>query len=237
MPQGMIVVLAAAATADGSVDYGRTLWSAWSGLRLTVADAAMAGFIVALTVLAVLLWRSTGRLMKAATEQSKLATAAIKLAAAAFSSAHRPKIILREATTGPLLEGRPIGITLRFANVGESTGRIIGGAFRTVVIDRSHPRGLFHGGLENRNDLDRMISIGPGREEIVAYAGETPVWESRKFVTMAERIAPADVHFHGSFVYLDDMNVERRTAFWRVLRPASQRFVVLRTESELNYAD
>jgi hypothetical protein len=199
-----------------------------------------------------LLWWSTRKLWQAgerqredariaANRQFEINQQSIKLAREEFVSSHRPRIILREAIIGSLLEGEPISIHFHVANIGETKGTIIRSSVSLEIV--SVDRLMLHPSVEVKDDLG-TIELGPGGAVLLKFQGETPKWEAEKFKiksfqTTAGVIERRDfkIHFSGQLVYLDENGVPRRTAFRRELIPERQRFYRIQNEPDLDYSD
>ena len=115
--------------------------------------------------------RSTDKLWSEAREQRQEAKViadrqfentekSIRLARDEFISTHRPKIIVREAIIGSVMEGEPITVHYHLANIGETNGRIIRSMVRAEIVPQQG-RLLLHGSVENQYDLGE-ITLGPG---------------------------------------------------------------------------
>jgi hypothetical protein len=226
--------------------FGKTV-DRWSALITAIATGAIGYFTLTLK-------RSTDRLWaesreqrtessKAAERQFKIAEQSIKLAQDEFVSGHRPRIILREAIIGTVLEGEPISIFYHLANVGETTGRIIRSSVRVEVIPRSNQRLLLHASVENQYDLGEIV-LSAGTATLLKFEGETPKWDNNRFqeksyMTTSGNVLYRDatVHFLGQFIYVDQLGIWRRTAFRRELIPERQRFYRIEGEPDLDYSD
>jgi hypothetical protein len=192
--------------------------------------------------------RSTDNLWKSAQQQAKqmqesigLARDQIKLARDEFISTHRPRIILREAITGALMDGAPIAIICHFANIGETKGTIIRSSIDVNVF--SGDRVLIHGSIEVKNDLGKII-LGPSTATLIRFRKEAPNWNHERFGTKTFQTTDGfitrrdpKIHLIGQIMYMDDLGVPRRTAFVRELVPERQRFYRIPDEPDLDYAD
>jgi hypothetical protein len=209
-------------------------------------------FTFFLVVFTGLLWWSTHKLWLAGERQREDARIAadrqfeinqqsIKLAREEFVSTHRPRIILREAIIGSVLEGEPVSIHFHVANIGETKGTITRNSVSVEVV--SVDRLMLHPSVEVKDDLGK-IELGPGGAVVLKFQGETPKWETEKFKmkafqTTAGVIERRDlkIHFFGQLVYLDQNGISRRTAFRRELLPERQRFYRIANEPDLDYGD
>jgi hypothetical protein len=181
---------------------------------------------------------------ESAERQFKITQDSIKLARDEFNSTHRPRIILREAITGSLMEGGPISVHFHLANVGETTGRIIRSSVKVQIVPRDVPLLLLHGSVENQYDLGEIV-LGPGQAILLKFAGETPQWDNNRFSQKSYQSTngvvlyrDATIHFFGQFIYIDQLlGIWRRTAFRRQLIPERQRFYRIPDEPDLDYSD
>jgi hypothetical protein len=213
-------------------------------------------FTVILAISTILLWGATRNLWIEARQQRsdskifadqqfKITQESIKLARDEFISTHRPKIILREAIIGSVLEGEPISVQYHLANIGETTGRIIRSMVRTEVVTRQQ-RLLLHGSVENQNELGEIV-LGPGEAILLKFDRDTPKWNVTQFQEKSMKVATAPggvlvyrdakIHFSGQLIYVDDAGTPRRTAFRRELIPERQRFYRIPDEPDQDYGD
>jgi hypothetical protein len=174
----------------------------------------------------------------------------LKLARDEFNSTHRPRIILREATTGELVDGQEIDVTMVFANVGDTVGTIQSLIAAVVVVDEDTEKPLGREVVTSRNDFGQM-AISPGGQVMVNYgpAHGAPIWDANAFANRTaismrpmqihDRGPAKTIHLAGQLVYRDEAGIDRRTAFRRALRPKRQRFYRLPDdyEPDLDYAD
>jgi len=189
------------------------------------------------------MFAETAGLRTAADQQRSAMLQSIELARQEFVSTHRPKIILREAIIGSVLEGEPITLFFNLANVGETTGRIIRSSVRVEIIARGFERLMLHDSAEMKNDLGE-VSLEAGAATIVKFKGDTPKWNKEQFRERAldttsgpTTYRNAMVHFAGQFIYVDEFGTLRRTAFRRELHPERQRFYRIPDEPDLDYND
>jgi hypothetical protein len=167
---------------------------------------------------------------------------------------------LREAIIGSVLEGDRIGITMNFANIGETAGVIVRSMVDVEVIEMGTDRLYLHGSVEAFNEVG-PTPLGPGMERLVPYEHLhkrpnsdklTPIWNAEKFAVKTfvtrdgatgQKIAKTRYTFVidlvGQIVYVDgsDPPIPRRTAFRRRLKPERQRFYRIEDEPDLDYAD
>jgi hypothetical protein len=209
-------------------------------------------FTFFLVVFTGLLWWSTRKLWLAGERQREDARIAadrqfeinqqsIKLAREEFVSTHRPRIILREAIIGSVLEGEPVSIHFHVANIGETKWTIIRSSVSVEVV--SVDRLMLHPSVEVKDDLGK-IELGPGGAVLLKFQGETPKWEAEKFKMKASQTTAGVIErrdfkilFCGQLVYLDQNGTPRRTAFRRELIPERQRFYRIPNEPDLDYGD
>lgn len=193
--------------------------------------------------------------------QADLMAEQIKLGRDEFISTHRPRIILREAFIGSVLEGEPIGVMMTFANIGETTGTIVRSMVDVEIVNMAHPNRLYlHGSVENIHEIGN-VTLGPGSQSLISYERlakrpnsdlATPAWEAKKFAAKGYLVrGPSGVYDRsetrydfaidlvGQIIYVDGSSppVPRRTAFRRRLIPERQRFYILEDEPDLDYAD
>jgi len=199
-----------------------------SGAFTALATVAIAAFTFTL-------WWSTRGMLRAANES-------ITLARDEFLSTHRPRIILREAYIGSVLEGKPIVIFFHLANVGETKGTIIRSSVTTDIVPRGS-RFLLHGSVEIKDDLG-VIELPAGGAVLLKFQGEAPKWEANRFQEKSYQSTSgtipyrdATIHFAGQFIYIDELATPRRTAFRRELIPERRRFYRIADEPDLDYSD
>jgi hypothetical protein len=171
----------------------------------------------------------------------KLAREQLELARNEFTSTHRPRIILREAIIGSVLDGEPISILMHFANVGETGGKIVRSLVSTEIV--SVERLMMHPTVDIKNDLGE-IDLGPGEAKLIRFPKETPKWEAEKFRLKSFDVVGGvktrrdfSIHLVGQIIYLDELGAPRRTAFRRELLPERQRFYRVPDEPDLDYID
>lgn len=219
----------------------------YSALITAIATAAIGYFTLTLKKSTDNLWteskaqREEARI--AADRQFEITQKSIDLARQEFVSTHRPRIILREAIIGSVLEGEPITVFFNLANVGETTGEIMRSSVRVEIVARGFEHLMLHDSAEMKYDLGEL-TLGAGSATIVKFAGETPKWNKEQFrersfeTTSGPRMyRNAMVHFTGQFIYVDEFGIARRTAFRRELNPARQRFYRIPDEPDLDYSD
>lgn len=215
------------------------------------------GFVTALASVAVAWFTAT--LYWASVEQGRLTQQSIDLARQEFVSTHRPRIILREAIIGSVLEGEPIHTILNIANIGETDGSIVCSTVDLEIVNMSSPDRLFMlGSVEPHNELGKIF-LRPGESRLIGWdqlnkrdrSPPAPNWEANKF-KIKTYIGPGtgpdgfstrrtgrdfEIHLCGQFIYEDRAGIHRRTAFRRRLVPERQRFYRLQDEPDLDYAD
>jgi hypothetical protein len=168
-----------------------------------------------------------------------------------FLSTHRPKIVLREAICGSLLDGSPISVILQLANTGETTGTIVRSRVRVEVVNKENPRPLLHASVELEEDFG-SITLAPGEARSCHPKGEMPKWDQELFRTHSQermnqgsgpptvihRWRKTVIHLVGQIIYVDEAgNTPRRTGFRRELDPQRQRFYRIPEEPDLDYED
>jgi hypothetical protein len=231
-------------------EYKSEFWSA----KLT--DWLLTIFTALLGVFTYRLWKSTDNLWAesklqrtenklTADRQFETTQKSIELARQEFVSTHRPRIILREAIIGSVLEGEPINVSFHLANVGETAGRIVRSSVRVQIVPRSDESLLLHGSIETEDQLGE-ISLGPGMAILLKFQGETPKWERQRYgekstVAFGGGVLlyrDATIHFVGQIMYVDETGgIPRRTAFRRELIPERQRFYRILDEPDQDYSD
>jgi hypothetical protein len=182
--------------------------------------------------------------------------ASVRIARQEFVSTHRPRIILREAIIGSVCEGEKISVILTLSNVGETIGTIVRSVVDLEIIARgqNYYKGLTD--CEPHNEVGNF-ALAPGESRRVRFgtinkrpnSSEEPVWEA-DFYGWKERAISSDptdpkferykdraIHLKGQFLYQDDIELMRRTAFRRELDPERQRFYRIEGEPDLDYAD
>jgi hypothetical protein len=171
----------------------------------------------------------------------------IDLARAEFLSTHRPRIILREAIIGSVLEGEPITVIITVANVGETKGKIVRSVITVEPVPAQIPRLLILASVEMHDDLGQ-IELPPGTSKAIRLPGATPKWEAEQYTHKrymrdlrgggSYESHKTDIHLAGQLIYVDEQgSIPRRTAFRRVLIPQRQRFYRVEGEPDLDYAD
>lgn len=162
----------------------------------------------------------------------------------ARNSTHRPRIILREAIIGSVLEGEPISVNFHLANIGETTGTIIRSMVKVEVVPEMQ-RLLLHGSVEPRRELGE-ITLSPGMAILLKFEGDTLKWNAGMFLQKSQMVIgdPSvrlyyshTIHFFGQFIYKDQAGIWRRCAFRRRLIPERQRFYRIPDEPDLDYSD
>jgi hypothetical protein len=247
-----LIVLIVGWESSGNIVFGPALRFSkfldhYSALITAIATAAIGYFTFTLKKSTDNLWneskkqRTEARL--AADRQFETTQQSIKLAREEFISSHRPRIILREAIIGSVLEGQPISVHYHLANVGETTGRIIRSSIKVEVVPRGAERLLLHGSVETQYDLGDIV-LGPGTAILLKVEGDTPKWDANRFQEKSYSsisgnilYRDATVHFFGQFIYVDQLGIWRRTAFRRQLIPERQRFYRIPDEPDLDYSD
>jgi hypothetical protein len=206
------------------------------------ATACLALVTVGLVVVGFLQVRDAKESIAATKKAAEAAQESTNLARTEFNASHRPRIILREAIIGSVLEGNPINVTLHIANVGDNAGKIIRSTIAVEIV--SAPRLFMNSSVEVKSDLGE-INLGPGEAMLVAYSGTTPKWEAEKFKEKSTMTAYGEprvwrdfsVHLAGVLLYVDQLGIPRRTGFRRELKPERQRFYRIPDEPDLEYAD
>lgn len=241
----------------GAKECARHHLGPWAVLGVAEFIDAHNGVVTALATLAMAAF--TGTLWRATTEQGKLTKQSIDLARAEFASTHRPRIILREAIIGSVMEGEPIRPLLSIANVGETDGIIVRSTVDIEIVNTSSPdRRFLLGSVEPYNEIGPLL-LPPGVNRLIGWdqlskrekSSTPPKWEADRF-KIKSYIGPGkgpdghstrktdrdfEIHVYGQFIYRDEAGVHRRTAFRRRLIPERQRFYRLEDEPDLDYAD
>lgn len=190
-----------------------------------------------ITLFTIILALFTWRLIVVGRDQHRAAMGGITLARAEFNATHRPRIILREAIIGSVLEGEPIHPVLTLANVGETPGTIVRSHVRVEVVSEDVERLFLHISVEQHSDLGE-VRLAPGEHRILNYPrDDAPAWHKDSFSKASGPLRT--IHLTGQILYVDELGVPRRTAFRRVLKPERQRFYRLPDdyEPDLDYAD
>ncbi len=188
----------------------------------------------------------------------RLTRRSIELARAEFTSTHRPKVILREAIIGSVLEGEPIHPILHIANVGETDAVIVRSMIDIEVVNTSTNRLFLSGSVEPYNEIGTLL-LRAGEARLINWASLSkrenspppPRWESERY-KLKSFLGPSrdvngrathtvgrsfEIHLIGQFIYQDGAGIHRRTAFRRKLIPERQRFYIVEDEPDLDYAD
>jgi hypothetical protein len=221
---------------------GRTGTMNWLTFIDKIGDPTWATAVasIAVAVFTGTLWWSTRGMLKATSDNIKLMRDHLMLGRNEFISTHRPKIILREAIIGSVLEGKPISVIMHFANVGETAGTIVRSHVSVEIV--SVDRLMLHPTVDNTNDFGE-IKLGPGEARLVRFPKETPTWEGEKFKLRSLQTTEGvktrrdfTVHLVGQLIYMDELRTPRRTAFRRELYPERQRFYRIMTNPILTTA-
>ena len=165
---------------------------------------------------------------------------AIQIARQEFVANHRPKIILREAIIGSVLEGEKITVMFVLANIGETAGTIVDSRITLEIVAENVERLFLHVSVEQHADLG-IVPFAAGEQRIFNYPhDDAPPWHA---IAFSKQSGPGSgyqtIHLTGQILYRDEFGVPRRTAFRRVLEPKRQRFYRLPHdyEPDLDYAD
>ncbi len=196
----------------------QAFWANWTFFLGCAGTAA---------ILATLLF--TFRATNAAVCSANTAAVQTELARTEFLSTHRPKIILREATVNTLLEEVEIEVVMLFASVGDTHAEIVNSLVRIEVVAEGVVRMFAHPSIERWNELGRQ-RIAPGAQWVAVLGRDTlsPNWVSSNFsprvalrgTKFGKSIAAAKaIHLSGQLSYDDEVGINRRMAFCRVLRP------------------
>ena len=97
--------------------------------------------------------RDARRAMSAAEASAKATERFAAISEREFVVAHRPKVILREAIIGSVLEGQPIAVIFTLANVGETPGTIVQSQVGVEIVNERVERPFFLGSVEPYNEL------------------------------------------------------------------------------------
>jgi hypothetical protein len=206
-------------------------------------EAITALFTVVLSISTIGLWLQTKRLARDSDAQTLNMKKSIDLARAEFLSTHRPRIILREAIIGSVLEDEPIHVVYQLANIGETQGTIINSGMRVEVVNRTVERLLMHPNVEDSSDLGE-IKLGPGESRLLRIDG--PDWQETTFTPQLRDDGEdgalrwstnCAIHFVGQILYEDEVGIRRRTGFRRELVVKRQRFYQIEGEPDLDYDD
>jgi hypothetical protein len=198
-----------------------------------IATATIAGFTIVLSI--------------ATYNQAKLTRGLLSLSRDEFNSTHRPRIILREAFTGSVLEGEPVSVFYTIANIGETRGTIIKSWINVEIIAQGASRLLVAPTLIMQNEIG-PFGLAPGEAMTVKYPKPTFDWKAEMFKIKAFPVASqigtgvierrdATAHLSGQIIYLDEAGTARRTAFRREWIPERQRFYRILDEPDLDYSD
>lgn len=157
-----------------------------------------------------------------------------------FLSTHRPRIILREAIIGTVVEGQPINVFFSLANVGELRGKIIRSWIRVEVVNEQTERLFLVQSVEPHDDIGTIFLDGGEQRMLRPPESQTmPIWKANAFQRRPDfpEARLNTIHLAGQILYTDDLNVQRRTVFRRVLVPEKQRFYRIASEPDLDYSD
>jgi hypothetical protein len=162
-----------------------------------------------------------------------------------FFALHRPKIILREAVIGSMLEGEKIKVILHIANVGSTVGKIVHSTVNVRLIGGTQLI-LSGSSVELSDDLGR-ITLEAGQSKLISYPkDDAPVYQAERlrlksYPTVRDREyiqkRDAEIILTGQLLYVDEIGTQRRTAFLGILKPERQRFYPVLDEPDLDYSD
>lgn len=162
-----------------------------------------------------------------------------------FFAMHRPKIVLREAIIGSVLEGEQFKIIMHIANVGSTPGTIV---HSTVNVRLAAGVQLIMSGstVDLHNDLGQ-IRLAAGESKLIDYPkDDAPQYNADKMKMKSYSTAFVDKFIErrdvetiltGQLIYIDEIGTQRRTAFIRILKSERQRFYPVADEPDLDYSD
>jgi hypothetical protein len=162
-----------------------------------------------------------------------------------FFAMHRPKIILREAIIGTVLEGEPIHVIMNIVNIGSTTGIIVHSTVNVRIVPPGKQFILSGSTVDIYDDLG-PITLVAGQSVLIPYPKpDAPKYQAHKFTLRSYPIATgnfierrdSDIILTGQLLYEDEIGTQRRTAFFRILDLERRRFYLVPNEPDLDYSD
>lgn len=153
-----------------------------------------------------------------------------------FNATHRPKIILRDATTEQDM-GELIVIKYTLANVGDATAKIVAGAMQVHVFKgwQFDPDNLPE--IENvKSDIDR-ITLKPGEQVKLSFTSPTLRWSGDNDTCHTFLEPEYGMFFSGQIVYEDREGTRRHTGFRRKYSSDQHRFLCVGNDPHYEYQD
>jgi hypothetical protein len=180
--------------------------------------------IVLMAIFTASLWRSTSKLWSASEDQ-------IKLARAAFTATHRPRIVVRRMGV-ELVKNAPIIVEFTVVNIGEE--KVTSCDWNTVIMLLNVAGGV-HGQLHYETDTsdfhDGPLSVGEGMKKRIQ--DKTSLSPSDFTDIEKKKVV---LHVVGYVAYTDRAGVTRQTGFFRYYDADKQRFRVI-DDPEYEYQD
>lgn len=180
------------------------------------------------------------KLMTQATKDAGIAAKAAQYSADAakweFIASHRPKLILRDATTEQDME-ELIVVKYILSNIGGTPATIVAGALRVNVFKgwQFGPENLPEIGGEE-SDID-SITLKSGEQVSLSFTSPTLRW-SDKNDTCHEFLEPEyGMFFSGQIVYEGRDGVRRHTGFRRKYFSNQHRFLCIDSGAHYEYQD
>jgi len=205
----------------------------WTAL----ATVAIAAFTLTLWLSSEKMWnearaqRSDNKI--AADRQFENTQDSIKLARDEFISSHRPQLILREAFSS-MPEDGPISVQFVITNIGSSRAWIVESSMHLELWKTA---GLWLVPETSKQmNLVGKVAFEAGDSKYFIHTSRNVEWNSdtRHSYVEDER----GMYFVGKFIYLDERNIHRQTAFRRRYSLSGQRFFrVSRIGEDYEYAD
>jgi hypothetical protein len=224
---------------DPKDDNSATAKTKNEGDRYSNPDWWIAGFTGLLVLVTALLWIFTALLWRSTRSAVRDGSEALKLAEKEFVSAHRPRLILREAIS---LIGDPesgtIHVNYTIANVGGTRCWITDCRIGIELVPEiGYPHFLATPDMSFPNNVPYIGAIVPGQRKTLAFSDPLQRWDANHRKDYA---APAGVHLVGRIIYIDEAgsNIKRHTAFrWRYDRQTQRFHRIWDKENEHEYAD
>ncbi|MFZ6767520.1 hypothetical protein ACO0LM_10575 [Undibacterium sp. Di26W] len=180
--------------------------------------------------------RSTGDRQASDMNRSlEIAENSVKLARDEFIASHRPKLILRDATSKQDM-GAPIFVRYIIANIGESDATIVTGAL-SVHFFKGYQFGPDNLPELNNGDsnIDPLV-IKAGEQYSLQYNASIG-WASNNDTGTIFSEGEYGLFFSGQIVYADSRGTQRRTGFRRKYISGQHRFLTTETGTHYEYQD
>lgn len=171
-----------------------------------------------------------------AQSNAKTMEASVELARREFLATHRPKIILRDATSVQDM-GELIIVKYTLVNVGDTEAKILAGALDLRVYTGMdfEPDNLPTVD-EDESDI-KTITLKCGEQVNLLYTSPTLKWMTDNYTCDEFADPAAGMHFYGQIVYQDALGTRRHVGFRRKFSHNQKRFLPVKSGTHYEYQD